>query len=134
MNATAPSRADGAASRFLEAVSGLLGDERVLSSAAAGGRYGANTSLVRRQIAGAVLARTTDEVVAVVKQANQHRVALYPISTGHNWGYGSANPVTEGCIIVDLSGDEFGDGALGPRVGRRHHSAGGDPGDSQELP
>jgi 4-cresol dehydrogenase (hydroxylating) flavoprotein subunit len=104
MNATAPSRADGAASRFLEAVSGLLGDERVLSSAAAGGRYGANTSLVRRQIAGAVLARTTDEVVAVVKQANQHRVALYPISTGHNWGYGSANPVTEGCIIVDLSG------------------------------
>ena len=29
---------------------------------------------------------------------------LYPISTGHNWGYGSALPVTDGCVVLDLSG------------------------------
>jgi len=29
---------------------------------------------------------------------------LYPISTGNNWGYGSANPVKSECAILDLSG------------------------------
>jgi hypothetical protein len=43
-------------------------------------------------------------VVAVVKLANQHRLPLYPISTGRNWGYGSATPPTDGCLIVDLGG------------------------------
>src|SRR5262249_20413517 len=67
-------------------------------------RYAMDTSGVRRNIAGAVLPRSTDEVVAVVRLANKYRTPIYPISTGRNWGYGSANPATDGCVIVDLSG------------------------------
>jgi FAD/FMN-containing dehydrogenase len=103
MSANTPSPALGRVSQFLQNVATLLGTDRVFPAEAASAKYGANTIAARRSIAGAVLAGSTEEVVEVVKQANTHRVALYPISTGHNWGYGSANPVTDDCIIVDLS-------------------------------
>ena len=90
-------------SNFLKEASGLLGQDRVLPSETAEPRYGANTIGVRRKIAGAVLAHTTDEVADLVRLAKQYRVPLYPMSTGHNWGYGSANPVADGCVVVDLS-------------------------------
>lgn len=31
-------------------------------------------------------------------------VALYPVSTGRNWGLGSRIPITDGCAVLDLSG------------------------------
>lgn len=77
--------------------------------------YGANTIAADRNIAGAVkiLPIETDEgrgldesnVSHIVRLASLHQVALYPISSGNNWGYGSANPVddAEPCIILDLS-------------------------------
>lgn len=47
---------------------------------------------------------STDEVVSLVKAARQRHEALYPISRGLNWGYGSASPVVAGCSLVDLGG------------------------------
>jgi 4-cresol dehydrogenase (hydroxylating) flavoprotein subunit len=47
---------------------------------------------------------STQDVQALVLNARTKRTKLYPISTGHNWGYGSASPVLAGCEIVDLSG------------------------------
>ena len=44
---------------------------------------------------------TLDEVQTCVRIANRHRVALYPISSGKNWGYGSRAPVRES-VIIDL--------------------------------
>ncbi len=93
----------GGTTRFLEDVAARLGADRVLSAGAANDRYAANTAPTRRRIAGAVLAGSTEDVAATVRLANEHRVGLYPISTGHNWGYGSANPVADDCVIVDLS-------------------------------
>ncbi len=46
---------------------------------------------------------TLSDVVSIVKSAHISKTPLYPISTGHNWGYGSASPVSAGCELVDLS-------------------------------
>lgn len=44
-----------------------------------------------------------EEVVRIVKTAGRHKIPLYPVSTGNNWGYGAALPVKDACVIVDLS-------------------------------
>jgi 4-cresol dehydrogenase (hydroxylating) len=44
-----------------------------------------------------------EEVIAAVKVAAKHRVPLYPVSRGRNWGYGDSCPITAGNVILDLS-------------------------------
>ncbi len=44
------------------------------------------------------------EVQDCVNTARQERRPLYPISTGLNWGYGSAAPPQPGGVLLDLSG------------------------------
>ncbi len=46
--------------------------------------------------------KTTDDVAAIVKLAAVHSVALYTVSTGHNWGYGDALPSGQGQVLLDL--------------------------------
>ncbi len=90
---------------FLQAVSKwrqLLGDQSVLSQEHASRRYGPNTIAVSHCIAAALVPNDTDDVIKILRIANQYRVPLYPISTGNNWGYGSANPVVDDCVVVDL--------------------------------
>ncbi|WP_176993174.1 FAD-binding oxidoreductase [Nonomuraea jiangxiensis] len=48
--------------------------------------------------------RTLDEVRALVRRAMVSKSRLYPVSTGRNWGMGSAMPITEDNVVVDLSG------------------------------
>jgi 4-cresol dehydrogenase (hydroxylating) flavoprotein subunit len=43
------------------------------------------------------------EVQNCLRIANQYRVAIYPISAGKNWGYGSRVPVHDKCAVMDLS-------------------------------
>jgi 4-cresol dehydrogenase (hydroxylating) flavoprotein subunit len=94
----------GKLSEALSAWSTRLGERAVLDSAAAQQRYGACTTGVERSIAAALRPRSVDDVVAIVDIARENTIPVYPVSTGHNWGYGSASPVTDGCVIVDLSG------------------------------
>jgi 4-cresol dehydrogenase (hydroxylating) len=44
-----------------------------------------------------------DEVRAIVRIANRYGFALYPVSSGKNWGYGSRVPPVSGCALLDLS-------------------------------
>jgi 4-cresol dehydrogenase (hydroxylating) len=83
----------------------LLGSECVLDGAQGQARWGSCTTGATRAIAGALRPGTTEPIPEIVRIARQHRVALYPISTGNNWGYGSALPVRDGCVILDLSFD-----------------------------
>ncbi len=46
---------------------------------------------------------SAEEVQAVVKLANQHRIPLWPISRGKNFGYGGAAPRLKGSVVLDLS-------------------------------
>jgi 4-cresol dehydrogenase (hydroxylating) flavoprotein subunit len=81
-----------------------LGEHAVLSGPAAQQRYGACTTGIERAISAALRPGSVDDVLAIVNIARHNAIPLYPISTGHNWGYGSANPVNDGCVVVDLSG------------------------------
>jgi FAD/FMN-containing dehydrogenase len=55
-----------------------------------------------RLASAAVAPSTVEEVQAVVRTANQHRVPLYPISTGRNLAYGGSAPVHSGSVVLDL--------------------------------
>ncbi|MFO1132609.1 MAG: FAD-binding oxidoreductase [Hyphomicrobiales bacterium] len=88
--------------RFLSACQALLGAGMVMTGTEAQEKYGANSVGHQAAIAGAVLPGSQADVVAIVTLANQHNVALYPISTGHNWGYGGATPHGDDAVIVDL--------------------------------
>jgi len=55
-----------------------------------------------RLAAGAIAPVTVEQVQAVVRIANQHRIPLYPISTGRNLAYGGSAPVYSGSVVLDL--------------------------------
>jgi 4-cresol dehydrogenase (hydroxylating) len=51
---------------------------------------------------GAVAPDDLEEVQAIMRIANKHRVPIYPVSTGRNLGYGGAAPVLSGSLVLDL--------------------------------
>ncbi|MFI2027875.1 FAD-binding oxidoreductase [Streptomyces buecherae] len=64
-----------------------------------------NTSAFPPRHLVAILRPTrAEQVTEVVRVAREHRVPLYPISTGRNWGLGSKLPVRPGGALLDLSG------------------------------
>lgn len=67
-------------------------------------RYVRNVTALRRDIPLVLRPRSIDDVKEIVAEANARQIALYPISTGKNWGLGSKLPVTDGGVVVDLSG------------------------------
>ena len=73
----------------------ILGDDVVQA-------YGSDTGGAQRQVPGALRIVDRDTLPAVMRIAQSHRVPVYPISTGKNWGYGTALPARDGCVIVDL--------------------------------
>lgn len=81
----------------------LLGPGGVLDRDAARFAYSADASAVTREVPAALRITDSAQLPAVAAIAHQRRVPIYPISTGRNWGYGSALPVRDGCVIVDLS-------------------------------
>ncbi len=50
----------------------------------------------------AITPASVEQVQQVMKVLNEHRIPVYPISTGKNLGYGSAAPVQRGQIVMDL--------------------------------
>ncbi len=50
----------------------------------------------------AVAPASAEEVQAVVRLANQHKVPLWPVSRGKNLGYGTAAPRLAGTVVLDL--------------------------------
>ena len=82
----------------------LLGDTNVLLGDKLSAAYGNDTSGAHRQLPAALRVTDCAQVADIMRIAHQHRVPVYPISTGKNWGYGSALPARDGCVIVDLGG------------------------------
>lgn len=94
-------------SNFSKAVSGwctIVGKEGVVLDRDAIRRYTSNEIAAERCVPAVVKPTHTGQVSAVVRIAAKYGIALYPVSTGNNWGYGAASPVKDGCVIVDLSG------------------------------
>ena len=92
-------------SRVDEAIAewrGVLGDAYVVTDASL--RRGAETAtFATTQRVGAILKPgSREEVQRCMAIASRYRVAVYPVSTGKNWGYGSAVPVRDGGVILHL--------------------------------
>lgn len=62
-----------------------------------------NTTGMSRHSPLSVRPADAGEVARLVDAARAHKVPLYPMSRGLNWGYGSRSPVMDDCIVVDLS-------------------------------
>jgi 4-cresol dehydrogenase (hydroxylating) len=80
-----------------------IGAQHVLFTDVTRDQYSRTALPERTRPAGVLRPASTPEVQQIVQIAARHGVPIYPISRGKNWGYGSACPVTEGQVIVDLS-------------------------------
>ena len=81
----------------------LLGADGVLRAPDVLARYGRTTLPDAPSPVAVLRPLAVEQVAPVVRVAAAHRVPLYPISRGKNWGWGDACPVTEGQAILDLS-------------------------------
>lgn len=82
----------------------LLGSACLLQGEDAQRAYGADASGIERKIPAALRIEDAAVLADVMRIAQRHKVAVYPISTGRNWGYGTALPARDDCVIIDLSG------------------------------
>jgi 4-cresol dehydrogenase (hydroxylating) len=90
------------ATQALESWAARLGPGSVLGPQEAAQRYGLTTDTRTRTMAGAVVPAAASDVADIVRIAHATGVPLYPISLGHNWGYGDSVPPVEGCAVLDL--------------------------------
>ncbi len=93
----------GALEAACRAWEALLGAEAVLRDSGVLARYGRTTLPDATRPVAVLRPRAVDHVPPVVRVAAAHRVPLYPISRGRNWGWGDACAVTAGQVILDLS-------------------------------
>lgn len=80
----------------------ILGKSGVFAASAT--NVGASTIGTKRYIPAVLRPENQEQVSAILQIAQRWRVAIYPVSTGNNWGYGSSNPVEDDCAVLDLSG------------------------------
>jgi 4-cresol dehydrogenase (hydroxylating) len=83
----------------------LLGEDRVLTDSASLQAYTKIMYPESEELhipSAAMYPKTTKEIQAIVAIANKYKTPLWTISTGKNFGYGSAAPATRGQIVLDL--------------------------------
>lgn len=88
---------------LLAALRAIVGSAHVLDDDASLRRYASSTAGVGSYPLAVVRPASRAEVIAIVALAGRCGVALYPISTGRNWGYGDACAVGDGQLIVELA-------------------------------
>src|SRR3954453_967210 len=81
---------------------GAIGPEFVVSGSAELRAAETATFQTTQKIPVILRPGTAEEVREVVRIANHHGIAIYPVSSGKNWGYGSRVPVTRQCALLDL--------------------------------
>jgi len=88
----------------LQAWRSLLGEANVIGAEQASFLYGADTGGLERRIPAALKPRDSAQLSALMCIASEYKVPVYPVSTGRNWGYGTALPARHDCVLLDLSG------------------------------
>jgi 4-cresol dehydrogenase (hydroxylating) len=96
------SRTDLTEASFAHAVAAwrrAIGESQVVTDTA---RYNIDTSSFAGRIPVALRPISTEQVQDVVRIAQRFSTPIYPISTGHNWGYGTSVPAWSPAAILDL--------------------------------
>jgi 4-cresol dehydrogenase (hydroxylating) len=81
--------------------SATLGPDHVTSDGPALATASRGTFATTPRVRAILRPASREQVQACVRAANRHRVPLYPVSSGKNWGYGSRVPVADG-VLIDL--------------------------------
>jgi 4-cresol dehydrogenase (hydroxylating) len=100
-----PNVSEGTFRKALEAFAAVVGKEWVLSSEEDRNSYldpFAPGNAQEHASPAAIAPKSTEEVQAIVKIANQYRIPLWPVSTGRNLAYGGAAPAMRGTVVLDL--------------------------------
>jgi 4-cresol dehydrogenase (hydroxylating) flavoprotein subunit len=80
----------------------IVGPEHVLDDPGMLRRAETATFETMQRVPLIVRPGSREEVQACVRVANTHRIAIYPVSSGRNWGYGSKVPAADANVILDL--------------------------------
>ncbi|MDJ1131412.1 FAD-binding oxidoreductase [Streptomyces iconiensis] len=80
-----------------------IGAEHIHTDRSSLERFGTATYPTHREIAAVILPADQEQLRDCLRIASRHRVPLYPVSTGKNWGYGSATPPAGDCVLMPLS-------------------------------
>jgi len=102
---TPPGLTDAQFAAALKAFSSAIGAANVFASEQDQVDYSDHYSPdeTKHRPAAALAPSSVEEVQAVVRLANEHKVPLWPISRGKNFGYGGAAPALKGSVVLDLS-------------------------------
>jgi 4-cresol dehydrogenase (hydroxylating) len=87
----------------LQAWRACIGAEHVVTDTAELARASTTTFATTHRVPAILRPANTAEVQACVRIANEHHVALYPVSRGRNYGLGSRVPSADGAALLDLS-------------------------------
>jgi len=79
-----------------------LGGNAVVADAEFLTTYTKSVCASQRQVVAVLMPGSLEDVQKSVATANAHKIPLYPISCGKQWGMGSRLPVKDGAAIVDL--------------------------------
>jgi len=79
-----------------------VGASYVITDRSAVSEYERATFATNQKIPSVILPASRQEVQECVRIANRHKLTIYPISRGRNWGLGSRVPVHDGCCVLDL--------------------------------
>ena len=80
----------------------LFGRQRCLTSEEQIKAYSKNIYVIQKNISAIVFPKSEVEIKKLVHLAIAFKIPLYPLSTGKNYGLGSALPIKDRHIIVDL--------------------------------
>ncbi len=89
--------------RALHSWRAILGSEHVITDPVALAASQTATFATAQRIPAIIRPATREEVRSCVRIANLHRTAIYPVSTGKNWGFGSRVPARDGCVLMELN-------------------------------
>lgn len=89
--------------RTFSALRDIVGHQHLLTKPEQIQPYTCAEFPLQRYVPGVARPESTTEVQQIIRLAAREGFAVYPISTGKNWGYGTANPVRDGNLILDLS-------------------------------
>lgn len=61
-----------------------------------------NTLSIKKSVLGVAYPRTIEQLQHIVRSANKHKVAIYPVSQGKNIGYGDMTPTGSDQLVIGL--------------------------------
>jgi len=94
--------ASGLSASAVRELCSVIGDEHVAGGARELREVATATFETRQAVRLIIRPANRQEVQECMRIANKHRIPIYPVSSGKNWGYGSSVPASDANVVMDL--------------------------------